>query len=74
MALAGTTCGATRINPEATGSQRALLFAKDIAREQYQVLMLSLAVDSGKLASLRCRLNTQQLALAVFAITVEHAA
>jgi len=36
--------------------------------------MLSLAVDSGKLASLRCRLNTQQLALAVFAITVEHAA
>ena len=64
---------ATRINPEATESQRALLFVKDIAREQYQVRLFSLPVDSGKLTSLRCKLNTQQLALVIFAITVEHA-
>jgi len=65
---------ATRINPIATESQRALLFVKDIAREQYQVLLFSLPVDGGKLTSFRCRLNTQQFALVIFAITVEHAA
>jgi hypothetical protein len=63
---------ATRIDAEATEAQRALVFAKDIAREQYQVLLFSLPVDGGKLASLHCKLNQQQPALAIFAITVEH--
>ena len=64
---------ATRINPQATEAQRALLFAKDIAREQYQVLLFSIPVESGTLSSLRCKLNGQQPALAMFAVTVEHA-
>ncbi len=64
---------ATRIDPQATQAQRALVFAKDIAREQYQVLLYSIPLEGGELASLRCRLNSQQSALAIFAITVEHA-
>jgi beta-glucuronidase len=62
---------ATRIDPEATEAQRALVFAKDIAREQYQVLLLSIPVEGGKLASLHCKLNGQQPVLAIFALTAE---
>ena len=62
---------ATRIDPEATEAQRALVFAKDIAREQYQVLLLSITVEGGELAGLHCRLNGQPLALAIFAVTAE---
>jgi len=62
---------ATRIDPEATEAQRALVFAKDIAREQYQVLLLSIPVEKEKLVSLHCRLNGVQPALAVFAVTAE---
>ena len=62
---------ATRIDPEATEAQRALVFAKDIAREQYQVLLFSIPVEGGKLASLHCKLNGQQPALAIFAVTAE---
>jgi hypothetical protein len=62
---------ATRIDPEPTEAQRALVFAKDIAREQYQILLLSIPVEGGKLASLHCKLNGQQPALAIFALTAE---
>jgi len=62
---------ATRIEPEATEAQRALCFPKDIAREQYQVLLLSVPTEGGKVASLHCKLNGQQSALAIFAITME---
>jgi hypothetical protein len=62
---------ATRIDPEATEAQRALVFAKDIAREQYQILLFSIPVEGGKLASLHCKLNGQQPALAIFAVTAE---
>ena len=62
---------ATRIDPEATEAQRALVFAKDIAREQYQILLLSIPVEGGKLTSLHCKLNGQQPALAIFAVTAE---
>jgi hypothetical protein len=62
---------ATRIDPEATEAQRALVFAKDIAREQYQVLVFSIPIEGGKLASLHCKLNGQQPALAIFALTAE---
>jgi hypothetical protein len=64
---------ATRVSSEATEAQRALLFIKDLAREHYQILLYSLAVESGKLTSLVCRLNGQQPALAIFAITAEQA-
>ncbi|PYV24062.1 MAG: hypothetical protein DMG24_12455 [Acidobacteria bacterium] len=64
---------ATRIDPEATEAQRALVFAKDVAREQYQVLLFSVPVESERLTSLRCRLNGQQQALAIFAVTAERA-
>jgi hypothetical protein len=64
---------ATRIDPQATEAQRALVFAKDLAREQYQVLLYSLPLEGGKLASLRCQLRDQSSTLAIFAITVESA-
>jgi hypothetical protein len=65
---------ATRIDPEATEAQRALLFTKDIAREQYQVLLYSLPLEGGELASLHCKLSPQvSSALAIFAIAVETA-
>jgi hypothetical protein len=64
---------ATRIDPLATEAQRALLFAKDLAREHYQVLLYSLPLEGGTLASLHCQLRTQTSALAIFAIVVEHA-
>jgi len=63
---------ATRIDPQATEAQRALVFAKDLAREQYQVLLYSLPLEDGKLSSLQCKLNhPMSSALAIFAITVE---
>jgi hypothetical protein len=62
---------ATRIDPEATEAQRVLVFAKDIAREQYQVSLFSIPVEGEKLASLHCQLNGKQLALAIFALTAE---
>jgi hypothetical protein len=65
---------ATRIDPIATEAQRALLFAKEIAREQYQVLLYSLPLEGGKLASLDCKLSRQvSSGLAIFAIVVEAA-
>jgi len=64
---------ATRIDAEATEAQRALLFIKDVAREHYQILLYPIPVEGEKLASLSCRLNGQQPALAIFAITAEQA-
>ena len=64
---------ATRIDSEATEAQRALMFTKDVAREQYQVLLYSLPLEGGKLASLHCKLRNQPSALAIFALTVEAA-
>jgi hypothetical protein len=64
---------ATRIDPLATEAQRALVFPKDLAREQDQVLLYSLPLEGGKLASLRCQLRDQSSTMAIFAITVESA-
>ena len=64
---------ATRVSCEATEAQRALLFIKDLAREHYQILLYAIPVEGGKLASITCRLNGQQPALAIFAITAEQA-
>ena len=62
---------ATRIDPVATGAQRALEYVKDMVREQYQVLLWSVPVERGRVESVRCKLEAGQPALAVFAITVE---
>ncbi|HVH85280.1 MAG TPA: hypothetical protein VM912_01050, partial [Terriglobales bacterium] len=61
---------ATRIDPTATEAQRALVFVKDIAREQYQILLFSVPVEAG-LARIRWRLNGRQPPLAIFAVTAE---
>jgi hypothetical protein len=62
---------ATRIDPVATGAQRALEYVKDVVREQYQVLLWSLPVERGRVESVRCTLEAGQPALALFAITTE---
>jgi hypothetical protein len=46
------------------------MFVKDTAREHYQVLLYSIAVD-GNLREVRCRLAANQPPLALFAITAE---
>jgi len=66
---------ATRINPVATAAQPALVFIKDVVREQYQVLLWSIPVDrNGRIAELRCKLKGPQPALAIFALTCEQTA
>jgi hypothetical protein len=74
VAQANLIDNATRINPVATQAQPALKFVKDIVREQYQVLLWSIAVDNRELARLVCRLNGGQPALAIFAVTAESTA
>jgi len=71
VAQANIIQDATRINPEATETQRALLFVKDTAREHYQVLLYSLPVDDSPLVRIRFRLKGEQSPLALFAITSE---
>jgi hypothetical protein len=65
---------ATRIDPVASGTQRALEYVKDVVREQYQVLLWSLPVERGRVESVRCKSEAGQPTLAVFAITAEHLA
>ena len=71
VAQANLIAAATRIDPQATEAQRALVFTKDPVREHYQVLLYSLPLEGGELKSLHCQLRNQQSALAIFAITVE---
>jgi hypothetical protein len=63
---------ASRIAPIAAAAQPAVEYIKDIARERYQVLLWSIPTQSEELVSLQCRLNSDQPALAIFAITAEH--
>lgn len=62
---------ATRIAPIATAAQPAVEYIKDIARERYQVLLWSIPTQLEELVSLQCRLNSNQPALAIFAITAQ---
>lgn len=62
---------ATRIDPIASAAPRALTFIKDVVREQYQVLLYSLPVPSGKIDSLQVRLMPGAEPLAIFAVTAE---
>ena len=64
---------ATRIDPVATETQRALEYVKDIVREHYQVLLWTVEVRRGVVECLKCRLEEGQPALAIFAITAEEA-
>jgi hypothetical protein len=71
VARANRIYDATRIEPVATEAQPALEFAKDIVREHYQFLLWSVPVKPGLIQSLRCKLNSNQPALAILAITTE---
>lgn len=71
VAQANLIQDATRLDPQTTEAQRALMFVKDTAREHYQVLLYSFPVEGAPLARIRCRLNGQQSPLAIFAITSE---
>jgi hypothetical protein len=65
---------ATRIDPIAVAAQPAVEYIKDIVREQYQLLLWSIPTQRDKLVSLRCKLNSQQAPLAIFAVTSEQGA
>jgi len=73
MEIAQSNCieGASRIAPIATAAQSAIEFVRDPAREQYQILLWSVAPQRQDLATLRCRLNPAQPAIGIFAITLE---
>jgi hypothetical protein len=62
---------ATRITPVATAAQPAVEYIKDIAREHYQVLLLSIPTQSEVLLSIHCKLNPTQPTLAILAVTCE---
>jgi Glycosyl hydrolases family 2, TIM barrel domain/Glycosyl hydrolases family 2 len=63
--------GASRIGPTATAAQPALQYVRDVAREEYQVLLWSIPVQSRELDSMQCQLNSSKPAIAIFAITLE---
>ena len=65
---------ATRIDPIAASAQPAVEYIKDVVREQYQLLLWSIPTQGGKLVSMRCRLNSDQALLAIFAVTSEQGA
>lgn len=71
VAQSNCIVGATRIAPIATAAQPAVEYVKDRGREQYQILLWSIATQPEELMSLRCQLNSSQPALAIFAITLE---
>ncbi|MGH9342519.1 MAG: hypothetical protein ACRD19_01970, partial [Terriglobia bacterium] len=73
VAQANLIYAGSRINPVAAAAQRALVFVKDVAREHYQALLWPVPVEKGMIESLHCKLEGQQPALAIFAITAEHA-
>ena len=71
VAQANFINNAGRLDPNATETQRALVYVKDIAREQYQILLYSIPVEGAGLVRLRCKLKGEQPPLAIFAITAE---
>jgi hypothetical protein len=72
-AQANCITGATRILPIATSTQPALQFTKDIAREQYQLLLWSVPTDRRELAGVRCMGKDSTNSLAILAISIEEA-
>jgi beta-glucuronidase len=72
VAQANRINSATRIDPIATETRRALEYVKDIGREQYQVLLWSVPLERGRVESMYCKLEGEQPALSIFALTAEH--
>lgn len=62
---------ASRIAPGTTGSQRAVTFIRDISREHYQVLLLTIETNKTRVESLTLSLASGQLPLLLFAVTAE---
>lgn len=62
--------GSTRINPLVTSAQRVLEFVKDVARENYQVLLFSIPTGGNRIESVTCRLLGED-PLLIFAVTAE---
>jgi hypothetical protein len=62
---------ATRVNTVATSAPRALVFNKDVVREQYQILLFSLPLRGGAVRSLQIKLNRGEQPLLMFAINAE---
>ncbi len=71
VAQANRIYEATRINPVVTAAQAALEFVKDVAREDYQINLLTVPLKKPKLESLRCILQAPHPPLALFAVTAE---
>lgn len=61
----------TRIQPVVTEAQPVLLYRKDYAREQYQVLLYSSPFIDSVITQVTCKLVVPNLALAIFAVTGE---
>jgi hypothetical protein len=68
---ANCIAGATRITPIAINAEPVLQFIRDVAREQYQLLLWSVPIRSGVLESLHCRATGSKDHMAIFAITTE---
>jgi len=71
VAQANLIDAATRIEPIATAAPRALLYVKDVVREQYQVLLWALPLERGEVEELQCSLRGESPSLAIFAVTGE---
>ena len=71
VAQSNCISAATRVVPIATAAQPAVEYIKDSVREHYQILLWSIPTQPEELVSLRCHLNSNQPALAIFAITSE---
>jgi hypothetical protein len=71
VAQANCIAGAARIMPIAINAQSVLQFTRDVAREQYQVLLWSIPTEPGAVETLRCRATGSKDHLAIFAITTE---
>jgi beta-glucuronidase len=62
----------TRILPVAAQAQAAIEYVKDVAREQYQILLYSTPrVEIGMIAALGCKVVDARNWLALFAVTAE---
>ncbi len=62
----------TRILPVAAEAQAAIEYIKDVAREQYQILLYSTPqIKAEMIASMRCKVVDTRNWLALFAITAE---
>lgn len=62
----------TRILPVAAQAQAAIEYVKDVAREQYQILLYSTPrFEANMIASLRCKVVEERNWIAIFAVTAE---